>query len=420
MKVYDLKADSEEQLAVVTARTSRSPNTFDTILAEVREKGHVQFLKTNVLGYGHDSVAEIVACPAVALEDISDLAANVIAIADPQLRVQMTSTRYQDMSQRTPWEQNTGSTGVTHSGDGARMVAEYLADFSAIDKILERTDHPRKRTLQCDIARSKLPAGISTQVAIRGDARTMRDATAFCLGHTLAEVREAGTLMRMVLKGDVETLFDRHVTPAESEYVTGTALDHSLLAIGEAEFVTGLDDVEEDAIQEIRAWRDSGWRRRFRMARSPFGPWLSAEICSDYGAYRDLRRNRTWVQSDVLPDPTATPDDALWAFRALYPDVCEAIEKELPRGGQHERSRLSDPYVAPMGSVVSWRAGAHIFNWCYGLRLRSATVCHPGYAIPARNLMRDIMEHNRLADALGLVESKHSLLGVEFSDRVPA
>ena len=83
-------------------------------------------------------------------------------------------------------------------------------------------------------------------------------------------------------------------------------------------------------------------------------------------------------------------------------------------------SGTDDPYLAPMGSLVQWKHGGHIHALAYELRARSGEFCHPSYAIPMRHMMRQVLEENDLADAMGLVESKSSLLGVEFADRVPA
>ncbi len=419
MKIYAIPADSEEQLAVVTARTSRSPNTFMTILDEVSANGHKEFIKTNVLGYGHDSVAEMAMCPAIAIEDISDLAGNVIAGSDPQLRVQMTSTRYQDMGKRLAFDAR-----GEQSARGEAMKVFYMSSMSQIQKILDATDHPRKRTLQCDMARAFLPAGISTQLAIRGDARTLRDAVCFMQGHELSEVRAAGKLVHGAVKNEVETLFDRHVTPAPTSGMKSK--NTSGRDPGTADFQgVDWDRVERNnkALDELSAWRDSSWRRRMRMAAAPFGPYMNAYVCSDWGAYRDLKRNRTLIQDDVLPDPSALPTDALWAFRELYPDVCAAVDKIGYGASAHDgptTDKDEGAYTAPMGSIITWQASGHILNWAYALRLRSGTMCHPAYAMPMRYLMNEILLNSpMLAAAIGIVRSPKSLVAVEFSDRVP-
>lgn len=425
MKIYTQTFDSEEQGAVVSARTSRSPNTFDVIHEEVREKGHEKFLKDNVLGYGHDSVAEVAQCPLVCIEDVSDLAANIVALADPQLVVQMTSTRYQDMGTRP-----VHVSLLADRPKGDDMKRKYLETMPVIQKILETTDHPKKRTLQCDIARAHLPAGISTQLSIRGNARVMRDSVAFMLGHEVAEVRSIGEAVQTVVKQNITTLFDRHVVPAPSRVRRMSDVeDVSFYELGYGRFV----NIEYqsanrgEAREELKAWRDSGWRRRMRINAAPFGPFWKAILSSDYGAYRDLRRNRTLHQTDILPWGGHTPPDALWAFRELYPDLCQQIENMVDVPNWYSDYPRLDPYLAQMGSWMTWEAGGHILNWAYALRLRSwadsknpKAGCHPAYAIPMRNLMKQILTAAPdIAEAMGIVASPKSFMGVEFMDRVP-
>lgn len=412
MRVYTINADSEEQGAVVTARTSRSPDTFDVILEEVRGKGHAEFIEKNVLGYGHDSVAEMAQCPPIALEDISDLAANIIATSDPQLVVQMTSTRYQNMAEREVY----GWLG-NPSPRGREMKSKYMSVMESLGQILERKHYSHikhRRTLTCDIARAFLPAGVSTQMAIRGNARVMRDAINFMLGHKLSEVREAGRLVLESSKDHIEVLLDRHVTGSPSGYAKTAP---TKLALGRAEFNENPNKVGDyGVIGELEAWKKSGWRRRMRLSAAPFGPFPTAVICSDWGAYRDLRRNRTLHQSDILPDPMDLPEDPYWAFRELYPRLCDDLDNDDMTSGTHELVETTDPYLAPMGAIVTWKAGGHMLNWAYAMRLRTTSKCHPAYSIPMRYLMRSLLE-TPIGDAMGLVYDSQALLEVEFEDR---
>ena len=413
MRIYAIEARSEEEAAVITARTSRSANTFAEITKEVQERGHEAFLQKNVLDYGHDSVAEGAQCPWIAVENISDLAACVLCLADPQLRVQMTSTRYQKMDARN----------VTHlSGQEGDELAEKLMALHEdmqvrANKAVEPTSYERKLTLSRDISRGWLPAGIGSQLAVRHDARGMRDTICYLLGHPLAEVNAIGEGILAATKQYVEVLLERYIVPAPSKAQSFHQDLKEDQKPGEAFFV--LEDLlqaEEntDLHAELRLWKESGYRRRHRIAACPFGPWVTASVYSDWGAYRDLRRNRTLAQPDILPDPQEVFADPLWAFREGYPDVCE----NLGELGYVEHY-LRDNYLALMGTPVQWPMGGHFLNWAYALRLRSKIPgCHPAYALPMRCLMRQILEHApKLAEVLDLVEDKAALGGVEFRDR---
>lgn len=408
MRVYSVQASSEEAAATIAARTSRSPKTFREIAAEVEEQGHAPFLKKNVLGYGHDSVAEGAITPWIAIEDCSDLAACVITTADPQLKVQMTSTRYQSMDARN----------VLHDSGDDKAVAEIMDLLKHHQGLAitaaDNSDHPRKLTLARDISRGWMPAGIKSQLAIRHDARGMRDTICFLIGHELAEVRAIGGLILSATKDTIGTLLDRHINSAPKPEV----VEHDLpeVEMGQAWFGgQGLDEANADPWlhAELRAWVESGYRRRHRINACPHGPYLAGGICSDWGAYRDLRRNRTIHQTDILPNPQVRVDDPLWAFRESHPDVADQLE-----GLEWIDHVYKDPYLALMNTPVFWYAGGHALNWAYALRLRSKMPgCHPAYALPMRALMLQIRDDApALAEAMGLVRDKSALGGVEFSD----
>jgi hypothetical protein len=414
MKTYALEARTEEEAAVVTARTSRSPNTFAEILTEVQKEGYEKFLEQNVLGYGHDSVAEGAHCPWIVVEDVSDLAGNILATADPQLRVQMTSTRYQKMEARNIFHD---------SGEGGDEVLDLmmarLRQYQELAMgVTATTSLPKSQrlTLARDISRGWMPAGIKTQLAVRHDARGMRDTICYLLGHHMPEVNSIGENLLSTTKVTIETLLNRHVNPAPM----AQPVEHKWMEMqpGEAWLSDAcLEEADQDKRlhAELDQWVQSGYRRRHRIAACPHGPYLAGGIYTDWGAYRDLRRNRTIHQTDLLPDPQALPEDPLWAFRDLYPEVCDELGS-LP----FDHHSFSDPYLATMNSLIPWHAGGHALNWAYALRLRSKVPgCHPAYAIPMRHLMRQITQQApRLAGVMGIVQHDKALLGVEFSDRV--
>lgn len=421
MNVYPILTDNEEQASVIVARTSRSPLPFSTIAEEVKQRGYKEFIKTNVLGYGHDSVAEGAMAPWIAIEGVSDLAGNVIATADPLLRVQMTSTRYQDMSTR----------GVVNdpTGGGQKMLDAYGALHAKIDELLVGTDHPRKRTLGCDIARWFIPAGVRTQLAIRGDARTMRDTVAYLSGHPLEEVREVADKLRQTLKPLLETLFDRHITPRPYAVRASDPIPNVFYGLW-ANYGGGSTDPDDlphlyDLPIALGRWKDSGYRLRPRPTSCPESYW-TAELTSDYGAYRDLRRHRTLHQTDLLPlfqqSPVVT--DPLRVFRIQYADLCAQIS-ELPEYRQaidavfeaNDDSK-PDPYMSPMGTPMHWLAGGHALNWAYALRLRTAPGTHPGYSVPMRCLLKHLPENIRTC--MGVVLDDAAFIGVEFEDRLEA
>lgn len=428
MNVYPILTDNEEQASVIVARTSRSPLPFSTIAEEVKQRGYKEFIKTNVLGYGHDSVAEGAMAPWIAIEGISDLAGNVIATADPLLRVQMTSTRYQDMSTR----------GVVNdpTGGGQKMLDAYGALHAKIDELLVGTNHPRKRTLGCDIARWFIPAGVRTQLAIRGDARTMRDTVAYLSGHPLEEVREVADKLRQTLKPLLETLFDRHITPRPYAVASSSIpADHKILSSWWCRW----EHISSDArlLGALWAWADSGYRLRPRPGTVPAAHW-TALIGSDYGAYRDLRRHRTIHQEDLLPlfdskvflDHCGDARTPMWQIHGplgsfnkdggmyeLGEAIVNTVEYQRAMEQVLETNQNPSHYTSPMGTPMHWQASGHALYWAYLLRLRTAPGTHPGYARPLRALMAKQMMPEDISRAMGV--SSGPLSG-QFFDRLEA
>ncbi len=71
------RAFSPETIAVAFAKTSRSPESFRDIAAEVSDEKSAQFHEKWVVGYGHSSVAEH-AVLHIAFENVSRLAIESI------------------------------------------------------------------------------------------------------------------------------------------------------------------------------------------------------------------------------------------------------------------------------------------------------------------------------------------------------
>src|SRR5512139_3716413 len=82
-----------ETIAVAFAKTSRSPQTFSTIAAELTAEKSAEFHEKWVVGYGHSSVAEH-AVLHIAIENVSRLAVETIE-SNRLASYTEKSTRYQ-------------------------------------------------------------------------------------------------------------------------------------------------------------------------------------------------------------------------------------------------------------------------------------------------------------------------------------
>src|SRR5687767_11547791 len=98
-RIYSLpRTLSEEEVAVVMAKTSRSPLPFDEIAQEITKEKASEFHQKYVVSYGHASVAEC-AVPNFVLENVSILASKILESL-PRPAYQEKSTRYQDFTSR--------------------------------------------------------------------------------------------------------------------------------------------------------------------------------------------------------------------------------------------------------------------------------------------------------------------------------
>ncbi len=95
-RVYRLSPSqfSAETIAVTFAKTSRSPEPFDVIAAELDAEKSSQFSEKWIVGYGHSSVAEH-AVLHLALENVSRLAIETIE-GNRLASYTEKSTRYQE------------------------------------------------------------------------------------------------------------------------------------------------------------------------------------------------------------------------------------------------------------------------------------------------------------------------------------
>jgi len=91
--LLDPQIHSPETIAVAFAKTSRSPESFRTIAAELTGESSAQFNEKWVVGYGHSSVAEH-AVLHIAVENISRLAVECLE-SNRLASYTEKSTRYQ-------------------------------------------------------------------------------------------------------------------------------------------------------------------------------------------------------------------------------------------------------------------------------------------------------------------------------------
>jgi thymidylate synthase ThyX len=212
------RALSPETIAVAFAKTSRSPDSFRAIAAELSDEKSAQFHEKWVVGYGHASVAEH-AVLHIAFENVSRLAIESIE-GNRLASYTEKSTRYQK------W----GSDDFTIPPEleGHLLCDEYVATIRSLfgtymdslepvrTLILER--FPRRadekeeawdrriRSKYVDVCRFVLPAASLANVGMTANARVLENTIRKMLSHELTEVRQIGERVKEVALSETPTL----------------------------------------------------------------------------------------------------------------------------------------------------------------------------------------------------------------------
>src|SRR6266545_330941 len=209
---------SPETIAVAFAKTSRSPQSFREIAAELSDEKSAQFHEKWVVGYGHASVAEH-AVLHIAFENVSRIAIESIE-GNRLASYTEKSTRYQK------W--GLDDFFIPSELDGHAFRDEYVDTIRFLFKtyaeslepvrslVLER--FPRRenekdeawdrriRSKYVDVCRFILPAASLANVGMTANARVLENMLRKMLSHELAEVRQIGEKVKEVALGETPTL----------------------------------------------------------------------------------------------------------------------------------------------------------------------------------------------------------------------
>ena len=236
---------SPETIAVAFAKTSRSPESFREIAAELSDKQSAQFHEKWVVGYGHASVAEH-AVLHIAIENVSRVAVECIE-SNRLASYTEKSTRYQkwgpkELFFQPPLPEIEGIESERyHPKEGpedffvpseleghAARKANYLQTcrllFDTYAKSLEplresvRKFNPpapeekeeaydrRIRSQYVDACRFLLPAASLANLGMTVNARALEHAITKMLSHPLEEVRDIGEEVKAAALAEVPTL----------------------------------------------------------------------------------------------------------------------------------------------------------------------------------------------------------------------
>jgi thymidylate synthase ThyX len=212
------RALSPETIAVAFAKTSRSPESFREIAAELSDEKSAQFHEKWVVGYGHASVAEH-AVLHLAFENVSRVAIETIE-GNRLASYTEKSTRYQKWGPddfTIPPELDRHPLRDEFIQTVRLLFSTYAESLDPTKNlIVERT--PRRdnesdeaydrriRSQYVDRCRFLLPAAANANVGMTANARVIEMTIRKMLSHPLEEVRQIGAKMKEVSKAETPTL----------------------------------------------------------------------------------------------------------------------------------------------------------------------------------------------------------------------
>ena len=212
------KTLSPEVIAVAFAKTSRSPESFRDIAAELSDEKSAEFHERWVVGYGHASVAEH-AVLHIAFENVSRLAIESIE-SNRLASYTEKSTRYQ-VFDRDAFFTPPNVAASKHAGlyrDTIHALFDaYFASIEPVQAVI-RAKYPRHdgesekrydgriRSKWIDNCRFLLPAATFANVGMTANARVLEHAITKMLSHPLEEVHDIGSEVKQVALSEAPTL----------------------------------------------------------------------------------------------------------------------------------------------------------------------------------------------------------------------
>ena len=344
--LLDPKNLSPETIAVTFAKTSRSPESFREIAAELNDEKSAQFHEKWVVGYGHSSVAEH-AVLHIAVENASRLAVEALESCRLASYTEK-STRYQKWTPQdfhSPAELEGHPLKSVFGSAVEALFRHYQEALPAVKAVIEQ-EHPREegesdgawerriRSRYVDICRFYLPAAALANVGMTINARALEHSISKMLSHPLLEVQSLGRELKRVGQENTPTLIkyanpipylenaQRLLTQSAVDFLPGDAvrgdwcqlvdydrdLENRILAASLYRF--GMDDYAH-AMNAVRTLSPTDRQRLAQEILSGMDKFViplreleyanfTFDLMLDQGGYFELKRHRMMTQTPQL------------------------------------------------------------------------------------------------------------------------
>jgi len=390
--------------ATVLAKYSRSPLSARELVIDLTEEKADKFQEKWVVGYGHNSVAELATVP-VCFEGVSIVASKFIE-SWQRAGYSEKSTRYQVF---------TRDSFVTPPGAPDTMKKFAGRFYDAYDRMMPKVtrriaeivgdnpDDPKGTTKAraFDNVRYLLPAGTGTNVAALVNLLDARRMISGLKGHANPEFCKLGEMMEDAVKKMAPTLV-KHTEPDGFQLPVKSVGDlppESISWDGMRPYVRlhrpqllpepGLEQAAFKSL--VTDFHATDWqtfsdimetRPKFSEVPDVFRTVKVAfEIMMDYGAYRDLQRHR---RCDQFAEPLASnygyvvPDDIAGSeLEAEYREAMESLDAYEDEAVVHSPDLFQ--YMVPLGYLHRSIFQMDLKEWYYVTELRTKPQGHISY-----------------------------------------
>ncbi|MEM4359029.1 MAG: FAD-dependent thymidylate synthase [Candidatus Bilamarchaeaceae archaeon] len=422
-----------------------------------------EFYDRVLVGFGDDSVAEL-AGTHLALENISILATKAIEDCRIGLSPLEKSTRYVYFDKKVDgkWLYYEEPRLMEEFPDDYReacnrafetytrliqKISKYVSERLEQGQLSDRAYEAVVRAKTCDILRGLLPASTLTNMGIFGNGRAFEYLLIKLYASNLSELKiiaaqtenelkktipsfvkraseRHGIEMQEYLRGLTENMIS--VAPkeistecdsvrlvdydkdAEVKIIAAMLYPHSALTLVELEErVRKMSEAERRALLSAHFSRRTN--RRHKPARGFERVYYTFEVCTNFGAYRDLHRHRMLTQQRQLLTTKLgydIPKEIVEAgHESEFKDVMEVaangyerIAKKLPEEAQ---------YIVPLAYRIRWQITMNLREAFYLCELRSTAHGHRDYRHIAQEIYRKIKSvHPFLTEGMMFVDMK--------------
>ena len=377
---------SPEDVAMLQALYSRSPQSVEEHVNKVKESGSGKFMEQFYVGYGHKSIADC-GSTTIFIENLSILADK--AIQDWQLYSgQETSTRYVDMSKQEIIDPLKTTESKEILDNWMKFYIESQPELEDhIKKIYPKQENEDENIYnkavkaRCfDIMRGFLPAGITTQLSWHTNLRQAWDKLSLLKYHPLAESQEIAKSMLVKLKEKYSNSFSHKEYEEQENYYKNSNQKYNYYnpENPSKEFSTSTTIKTKDLEQYKDILESRPQKTNLPAFLAELGN-ITFEFMLDFGSWRDIQRHRNGTCRNPLLGTRFGFNS--WYLEQLSPSLKAEAEKLIAQQIELIEKLDTDEFVRQyyislgfnMPTKVSYGLPAAI----YVTELRSGKTVHP-------------------------------------------